>query len=289
MRLTLSHQTHYRYARPVSISHQLLRLTPRNLVRQQVLSHAIRVTPEPASTTTRHDSFGNELTEIFIQDYHDELIINADASVEIGPLPEMLFDLSPAWEQVARDLRCPAHDGAWDAAAYGYPSPQIRLEGARAFAEAVFTPGKPLLRAAMDLAEKIYTEFDYQGGVTDVHTPVPNVLAAHQGVCQDFAHVAIACLRTHGLPARYVSGYLLTNTEPNVASLIGADASHAWYSVWCPEFGWVDFDPTNNLIPNQKHITLGWGRDYGDISPTTGFIHGGGMQQLEVAVKVNVS
>jgi transglutaminase-like putative cysteine protease len=289
MRLTLSHQTHYTYARPVSISHQLLRLTPRDLPRQQLLSHEIHVSPEPEATTTRQDSFGNELTEIFIQDYHKELIINAHAIVEIAPPAEFLFDLSPAWERAAEALQSPTHDGAFDAAAFGYPSPRIELAGARAFAETVFTPGKPLLRAALDLTEKIHAEFDYQGGVTDVHTPVPDVLAAGKGVCQDFAHVAIACLRTFGLPARYVSGYLLTNSEPNVTALVGADASHAWFSVWCPEFGWVDFDPTNNLIPNQKHITLGWGRDYGDISPTTGFIHGGGKQRLEVAVQISVS
>ena len=289
MRLTLSHRTHYTYAQPVSISHQLLRLTPRDLPRQQLQSHTIGVTPEPETTTTRPDSFGNELTQIFIQDHHRELIICAEATVDLAPPPDILFDLSPTWEWVVQAMADPTHDAAWEAAAYCYPSPRIEFGGARAFAETVFTPGKPYLRAAMDLTAKIYAEFDYQGGVTDVHTPVPAVLAARKGVCQDFAHVAIAALRAHGLPARYVSGYLLTNPDPNVASLLGADASHAWCSVWCPEFGWVDFDPTNNLVPDQGHITLAWGRDYGDISPTTGFIHGGGKQQLDVAVQVNVS
>jgi transglutaminase-like putative cysteine protease len=148
------------------------------------------------------------------------------------------------------------------------------------------TPGKPLLRLAMELTEQIHADFDYRGGVTDIFTPVPSVLEARAGVCQDFAHLGIACLRGWGLPARYVSGYLLTQPPHEQPRLTGADASHAWLSVWCPEFGWVDFDPTNNIQAQTEHITLGWGRDYSDVSPTRGYIRGGGAQQLKVAVDV---
>ena len=148
------------------------------------------------------------------------------------------------------------------------------------------TPGKPFLRMVMELTQHIYEEFEYQGGVTDVYTPVPEILAARRGVCQDFAHVGIACLRAYGLPARYISGYLLNQPPVGQTSLTGADASHAWFSVWCPEFGWVDFDPTNNMRARNEHITLGWGRDYSDVSPTRGFILGGGAQELVVTVEV---
>ena len=138
----------------------------------------------------------------------------------------------------------------------------------------------------MELTEQIYTDFEYRGGVTDVYTPIPEVLSSRAGVCQDFAHLGLACLRACGLPARYVSGYLLTQPAEGQPRLTGADASHAWFSVWCPEFGWIDFDPTNNVQAQTEHITLGWGRDYSDVSPTRGHIHGGGNQQLTVAVDV---
>jgi transglutaminase-like putative cysteine protease len=160
------------------------------------------------------------------------------------------------------------------------------VNGVHEYSAALFTAGKPVLRLAMELTEQIYRDFEYRGGVTDVYTPVPEVLKARAGVCQDFAHLGLACLRAHGVPARYVSGYLLTHPAEGQPRLTGADASHAWFSVWCAEFGWVDFDPTNNTQTQAEHITLGWGRDYSDVSPTRGFIRGGGQQQLVVAVDV---
>lgn len=283
-RLHLSHRTGFRYARPVSISHQLLRLTPRSFERQQVLSASIEVSPSPESTSWRTDAYGNRLTEIFVQSDHDELRIRAEAQVELLPARSILLDLSPAWEHVAAALQCPATEGAWEAVPFCYPSPQVAPAPALEFAAPLFPPGRPLLAATHALCEAIFSEFEYQGGITDVYTPIAEVLSARKGVCQDFAHLAIACLRAHGLPARYVSGYL--HNRRDGAQLAGADASHAWLSVWCPEFGWVDFDPTNNLMPSQEHITLAWGRDYGDASPTTGFLHGGGSQSLEVEVEV---
>ena len=283
-RLRLSHRTRFRYGRPVSISHQLLRLTPRSFDRQQLLSASIEVSPRPQSTVRRTDAYGNALTEIFVQRDHDQLCIQAEAEVELPPTRGILSDLSPPWEDAAAALRGPATDGAWEAAPFCYPSPQVRPAPAFEFAAPLFPPGRPLLAAAKALCEAIFSQFEYRGGVTDVYTPVAEVLEAGKGVCQDFAHLAIAGLRSHGLAARYVSGYL--HNRQDGAQLAGADASHAWLSVWCPEFGWVDFDPTNNLMPSQQHITLAWGRDYGDASPTTGFLHGGGSQKLEVEVRV---
>jgi len=281
----ITHRTSFSYAHPVATSYQLLHLTPRSFTKQQVLSADLQVEPAPGSTRQRQDYFGNTVTDLVIRKRHAALNITASAQVRVNRDETILLDLSPPWEQVVERLRAPDAQ-AWDAARFCFPSAQVDLAAARSYGAASFEPGRPLLRAAMSLTERIYREFDYQGGVTDVYTPVPDVLKARAGVCQDFAHVAIACLRAFGLPARYVSGYLLTQPPEGQARLTGADASHAWFSVWCPEFGWVDFDPTNNIRARNEHITLAWGRDYSDVSPTRGFIVGGGTQTLRVAVDV---
>ncbi len=286
MEYDLSHTTHYRYAHPVGTSHQLLHLTPRAFERQRVLASSIRIEPTPVSLVERDDYFGNRVTDMIIREAHTELAIVASARVDVQADQDILLDLSPPWEHVVEIVRIPTSQDAWDAGRFCFPSPQVSLSDARAYAGPLFTLGKPMLRLAMELTEQIFEQFDYQGGVTDVYTPVPTVLNARQGVCQDFAHVGIACLRSFGLPARYVSGYLLNQSANSETHLTGADASHAWFSVWCPEFGWVDFDPTNNMRAQNEHITLGWGRDYSDVSPTRGFIYGGGEQTLEVAVDV---
>jgi transglutaminase-like putative cysteine protease len=286
MEYQLTHETKYTYAHPVGTSHQLLHLTPRGFDQQQVLSSSMVISPEPVSWQKRDDYFGNSVTDVVIRDQHTVLKIISKANVIVQTDQEILLDLSPSWQQVAELVRVPTTPDAWDAARFCFPSPQIALGEARNYAAELFTPGKPLLRLAMELTEHIFRDFDYQGGVTDVYTPVPALLQARTGVCQDFAHVAIACLRAYGLPARYISGYLLNQPPPGQIRLTGADASHAWLSVWCPEFGWVDFDPTNNMRVKNEHITLAWGRDFSDVSPTRGFIHGGGAQTLEVGVDV---
>ncbi|MDH3640575.1 MAG: transglutaminase family protein [Gammaproteobacteria bacterium] len=286
MRYQIVHKTHYQYARPVGTSYQLLHLTPRAFAKQQVLSTQLLVEPTPISFEQREDYFGNPVTDIVIRNRHDTLEITSQAQVDVNAEEEMLLDLSPPWEQVAAAVRTPAGSDAWQAAQYCFASPQVAFEAAYQYAAASFNPGVPFLRVVESLTERIHREFEYQGEVTDAFTPVAEVLEAGAGVCQDFAHLAIACLRAFGLPARYVSGYLLTRPAHGQPRLTGADASHAWFSVWCPEFGWVDFDPTNNLRPQNEHITLGWGRDYSDVSPTRGFIHGGGDQQLSVSVDV---
>lgn len=286
MEYHIRHATQYLYEYPAGSSWQSLHLTPRQFARQRVADARIEVTPSPLNIAERTDFFGNPVTELFIRDPHGELVILAEANVTVLTSEEILLDLSPAWEQAAGLAREAASDDARDAGRYCFPSPQITLQGTRGYAGSLFTAGKPVLRLAMELTEQIYRDFDYRGGVTDVYTPVPDVLHARAGVCQDFAHLGIACLRAHGVPARYVSGYLLTQPAVGQPRLTGADASHAWFSVWCPEFGWVDFDPTNNIQARSEHITLGWGRDYSDVSPTRGHIHGGGVQRLHVAVDV---
>ena len=280
------HKTEFAYARPVASSYQLLHLTPRDTVNQRVLSTNLTVDPIPASFLQRADYFGNTVTDLVIRTEHDSLTITNEASIVVESTENILLDLSPPWELVAEMVAQPQTDDAWDAGRFCFPSPQVTLEHARTYIEPIMAPGKPLLRLAMELTQRIYEDFEYQGGVTDVYTPVPEVLGARQGVCQDFAHIGIACLRAFGLPARYISGYLLNQPISEKPRLTGADASHAWLSLWCPEFGWVDFDPTNNMRAQNEHIVLGWGRDYSDVSPTRGFIHGGGTQQLTVSVDV---
>ena len=282
----ISHTTHYEYEHPVGSSYQSLHLTPRRFSRQSVESSTITVTPSPLSIDQRTDFFGNQVTDLFIRDPHAELNIHSESTVNVQAHDDILLDLSPAWEQVAAIAQAPSGVAAREAGRLCFPSRQVTLGAARDYAASLFTKGKPLLRLAMELTERIYQDFEYRGGVTDVYTPVPSVLEARAGVCQDFAHLGIAALRAFGLPARYVSGYLLTKPPEGQPRLTGADASHAWFSLWCPEFGWVDFDPTNNIQAQSEHITLGWGRDYSDVSPTRGFIRGGGAQQLRVAVDV---
>lgn len=286
MEYRIRHTTHYTYAHPVGSSYQSLHLTPRQFARQSVDQATITVTPQPLSMDARTDFFGNPVTDLFIRDPHEALTILAESSVLVRTNDDIMLDLSPAWEHASLLAREARSDDAREAGRFCFPSPQITVSGARDYVAGLLTPGKPVLRLAMELTDKIHREFEYRGGVTDVYTPVPEILEARAGVCQDFAHLGIACLRAYGLAARYVSGYLLTQPAEGQPRLTGADASHAWFSVWCPEFGWVDFDPTNNIQAQAEHITLGWGRDYGDVSPTRGFIHGGGAQSLEVAVDV---
>ncbi len=286
MEYRISHRTHFTYEHLVGSSYQSLHLTPRSFDRQDVHRASISVSPTPLNQSERTDFFGNTVTDLFLRDPHGSLTIVAESNVVVHGNENVLLDLSPSWEVAAQAARSALTDEARAAGRLCFPSPHVMLDGAREYTAPLMTPGKPLLRLAMELTEQIYKDFEYNGGVTEIYTPVPEVLAARAGVCQDFAHLGLACFRAWGLPARYVSGYLLTQPPEGQPRLTGADASHAWFSVWCAEFGWVDFDPTNNIQAQTEHITLGWGRDYSDVSPTRGYIHGGGTQQLEVAVDV---
>jgi transglutaminase-like putative cysteine protease len=284
----VSHRTTFTYTQPVAISHHVLRLTPRAHPRQHCLQATLVINPEPSVRSDSKDYFGNPLTHLTIQTPHYQLIIEAKTLMDVTPPASMYLDQSPPWDQVIPHLQGPADTAILDAQQFMYDSPYITVDDATYdFAYDCFPPGRPLLAGVMDLTRRIFQEFTYEGGVTEVSTPVKDVLAARKGVCQDFAHLEIAALRSLGLPARYISGYLLTHPPEGQEKLVGADASHAWISIWSPDLGWVDFDPTNNLMPGDEHITLAWGRDYGDVSPVNGFMIGGGEHDLTVSVDVS--
>lgn len=289
-RYQVFHDTRYRYAAPVSLSQQLLHLWPRDCPWQRCLARELLIEPLPTRRSDGVDVFGNPLTRLAFERPHDELRVDARLQVEVLPRLPLSLLASPAWEQVVAAL---AFSGraldaeVLDACRYRVESPYVRIK--RQFAEFgadCFTPGLPLLEGAARLMGKIHGEFAFDAEATQVATPLTEVLERRRGVCQDFAHLMLACLRSRGLAARYVSGYLLTQPPPGQPRLIGADASHAWVSLYCPQNGWVDFDPTNDVLPSLEHITLAWGRDFADVSPLRGVILGGGSHDPEVRVTV---
>jgi transglutaminase-like putative cysteine protease len=281
------HRTTYRYEQAVSISHHVLHLTPRDCERQKVLTSDIDVDPEPAVRSDDVDYFGNRVTYLTLQEQHEALAIEARSRVEVIPPPEHVPGRTMPWEQVFPHLERAATPEALAVLQYAFDSAYTRA-GADVFAYAheSFAAGRPVLEAALDLTGRIARDFRYVSGATSVSTPVDAVFRSRQGVCQDFAHLELACLRALALPARYVSGYLLTRPPPGQPKRIGADASHAWLSLWCPGTGWADIDPTNDTVVRDEHVTLAWGRDYGDISPINGVIFGGGEHAIDVAVDV---
>lgn len=285
------HETRYSYEQPVRESHQLMRLQPRELPWQTCVSHRLRVSPDPARSQAFSDSFGNRIVAMHFETAHEELLVRSECWVELQPRSMPAMDSSPSWESVRDTLRYHAGTGLTpallEASAFMFESTDVRIK--RVFAEyamASFLPGRPLLAACDDLMRRIFDEFTFDPEATEVSTPVFEVFEKKRGVCQDFAHFMIACLRSLGLSARYVSGYLLTRPPPGRPRMIGADATHAWVSVFSPGFGWVDFDPTNAVWADLEHITIGWGRDFNDISPQRGIILGGGSHEPEIAVTV---
>jgi transglutaminase-like putative cysteine protease len=286
------HQTSYDYGGKVSLSQQQLHLSPRILAWQQIIEQRIDVTPVPTWRRDGLDAFGNPVTWIAFHVPHDSLLISSAMTVEVTPhLPEHL-ETSIPWEELRDRLAYnaePLHSDDFDATRFLFESAHVRVKHELAdYAADCFPPDTPVLVGAQALMAKIFKEFTFDPEATTVSTPVMEVLEKKRGVCQDFAHLMIACLRALGLSARYVSGYLLTRPPPGKPRLIGADASHAWVSVYAPGFddNWVDFDPTNNLLPNTEHITIAVGRDFGDISPLRGIILGGGGAEPEVEVTV---
>lgn len=277
-----THITTYTYSEPVSICHNEVHLRPRSGYRQTLIDSSITVLPDPGHLFSRTDYFGNETTFFSIHEPHSRLIISADSMVEVRPATVVDPEATPAWEDVRAEVRAHRGAAALEAFQFVFPSQYVKAGPKFAsFAEPSFPAGRPLLKGLMDLSHRIFTQFRYDPRATTVATPVDEVLQARHGVCQDFAHVMIGALRAIGLPARYVSGYLRSN--PN---LVGAEESHAWVSAYCPGHGWLDIDPTNNLLPSEAHITLAWGRDYGDVTPVRGVALGGGEQLISVRVRV---
>lgn len=298
MRLHVVHETHYAYAPAVKTAQHQAHLVPASLPCQRLLSHQLTIDPEPAQRRAFTDSWGNAGCFFSLQAAHDQLRVVAESLVETQARPPLASAIS--WEAARERMRY-HREAHWDPATeFLFASPYVpRHEDFIAYARPSFTPGRPLLEAAQDLMRRIHREFAYRPQATDANTPARQALAMRQGVCQDFAHVMVGCLRSLGIPARYVSGYLLTEPLPGQPRLVGADASHAWASVYLPadddeDAGskagraagtWADLDPTNNRAPGEDYVTLAIGRDYGDIAPVRGVIHGG-AHTLRVAVTV---
>ena len=288
MLLSVVHETRYAYARPVLLSQQMLHLTPRVLARQGCSAHRIVIEPEPAELAHAEDYFGNPVTRALFTAPHEALRVRAESEVQVIPrAADPLAGASSSWESVRERLRSLEAPPLLEPTEFVFESPHVEIFGALAeYAASSFAPGGPLLAGAADLMRRIHADFEFDSTATSVATPLRAVLGQRRGVCQDFAHLMIGALRALGLPARYVSGYILTTPPPGHPRLIGADASHAWVSVYDPVAGWVDFDPTNDCLADDEHVTLGWGRDFGDVTPMRGVILGGGEQTLAVHVTV---
>lgn len=280
----ITHTSTYRYKSLVSYGNHAVYLTPRSLPRHRCLNHRLVVTPAPATLSERLDSFGNRERFFSVQTPHTELTIEARSKVKVGerkPFPKS----GRAWEEVVRITASDLSPETLAAYEFVFESPRIRTNREFAsYALQSFTPNRPLPEALLDLTARIHADFRFDSKATNVRTPPEEAFAKRHGVCQDFAHIQIACLRSLHLPARYVSGYLRTFPPPGRPRLIGADASHAWVSAYCPGLGWLDVDPTNNVAPSDGHVTLAWGRDYGDVSPVRGMILGGREHTLHVGV-----
>jgi transglutaminase-like putative cysteine protease len=285
MTYRIVHKTTYKYKHPVSFGNHAVYLTPRSELHHVRTWHELLLTPSPATQTERVDYFGNRVTFFTIQEPHEELEIEARSLVTVEATTPPWPQQSPPWNDVAAALPDSRIAEEIDAYQFIFESPRIRPgEDFAEYAAPSFPRGRPLAEAVLDLMSRIYREFHFDSKATNVRTPPEEVLDKRRGVCQDFAHLQIACLRSLNLPARYVSGYLRTYPPPGRPRLVGADASHAWLSVYCPGSGWLDVDPTNNLVPSESHVTVAWGRDYGDVSPVRGVILGGRDHKLDVAV-----
>lgn len=279
------HRSTYKYRTAVSVGNHVACLKPRALAPHQLVRNEIAIHPAPATRTDRVDYFGNCLCFFTVQEPHKELVVEARSEVVIAENTTPWPQPAAAWEEVVASLPGDISREGLEAYQFVFESPRIRIRPEfAAYALQSFTPGRPLTEALLDLTARIHSDFRFNSKATNVRTPAEEVFRKRHGVCQDFAHVQIACLRSINLAARYVSGYLRTYQAPGRPRLVGADASHAWVSAYCPGSGWLDVDPTNNVVPSDGHVTLAWGRDYGDVSPLRGLVLGGGAHSLQVAV-----
>jgi transglutaminase-like putative cysteine protease len=288
MNYTITHKTTYTYFEPVSLCHNIIRLVPRTTDKQVCENTTVMIYPQPDMLDEYEDFFGNKVIYFSIEKEHRELTVNVTSEIEkrfsaerviyshqavtIEKVRQELLDLKGVFNEIRQ---------------YIFETPMTAWnEEIKAYALQSFAPGKSVFVATEDLMHRIYADFEFKPGFTTIATPLSVVMEQRKGVCQDFAHFAIACVRSAGLAARYVSGYIETISPAGEEKLIGVDASHAWFSVYIPNLGWIDFDPTNNVIPADQHITIGWGRDYADIAPFKGIIISSGQHELEVAVDV---
>ncbi len=296
MKYRITHTTTYNYSQAVGLCQNEARLQPRNFWRQHCEASYFEITPTPMDYREMTDYFGNRLAYFAIQQPHKQLIVTAISEVSLFPGQQVSASSKPlSWQYVAdlfanvytQELTRQQMQALLDAKQYVLDSPMINTSAELAdYARPSFVPDRSLLEVVTDLMQRIYRDFTYDPTSTTIATPLSEVLAQRRGVCQDFAHLAIACLRCFGIPARYISGYLETTPVNGKPRLVGADASHAWFAVYIPDIGWVDFDPTNNKMPYDQHITLAWGRDYADVTPLKGIAFGGGQHSLSVSVDV---
>ncbi len=290
-RYRVVHRTTYHYKSPMTDGYTVAHLLPRDTPRQRVAQAAIRVTPEPSELDEHVDPFGNRVSQFGVHHPHDALVVEAESIVDVDD-PAPITDVA-AWNDVAARVDGLRGDDAIEIGPFRARTRFVDIDrvGAElaAIAYASFTPGRAIAEAAQDLCHRIFTGFTYDPTATDVSSPLVDVLTSRRGVCQDFAHLAAGCLRSIGLAARYVSGYIETNPPPGRERVVGADASHAWCSVWVPSAGWIDFDPTNDHFPTRRHVTVAWGRDYADVTPVRGVVIGPSRAQtLDVAVDVEL-
>lgn len=288
MRYRLLHRTKYTYEGAVTVSHHMARLAPRNLPGQRCPWHELAIHPVPVGRGVHLDSYGNVTQYFEIEGKHEVLEVISRSLVEVLPTFHPVARATPPWEVVRDACQMEKLTPGSEAGAFRFASPMVPLgEEFANYARPEFAPGRPVLEAVLGLTQRIFRDFKFDPRATEVSTPVSEVLKKRAGVCQDFAHLMLACVRSLGLPGRYVSGYLETAPPPGKTRLTGADASHAWVSVFCGEgAGWIDTDPTNNLLPGERHITVAWGRDFSDVSPLRGVTLGAGGQRLAVAVDV---
>lgn len=286
------HKTVYGYSVPVTLSHHIARLKPRETPYQHILARSITMTPEPSFQSDETDTFGNTSTFLIAETPHNEMTIVSDFTAQITPPVYPDPAQTPSWEETKALLSFPNTPELLAAGEMTAPSCFVPLSAEiKAYAAPSFTPGRPVLESAEEIMRRIYRDFTYDSSATSIATPINETLAMKRGVCQDFAHVGIACLRSFGLAARYVSGYIRTRRaaeaeQKGEIEMIGGDASHAWFSVYVPSFGWVDLDPTNNMYMRSEHLTVGWGRDFDDMSPVKGIMTGGGTHTIAVDVSV---
>lgn len=290
MKYRVRHITEYTYGAPVSLCYNMAHLLPRDTQNQQCTNQKIQINPPPVYQNDGEDYFGNQTFYFSIQEAHKKMVVDVTTDFFITPLNvlELPMQSTITCGELRSLLNEPNTPELRMAKEYLLDSPQIRYsEELKAYADSTFIDNKPVLQAALDFTHKIFTEFKFDPHTTTVATPLEQVLEQRSGVCQDFAHLAIGCLRSVGIPARYMSGYLETLPPPGQEKLVGADASHAWFAIFIPELGWIEFDPTNDLMPSDQHIVTAWGRDYSDVTPLQGVIfEGGGSQQLAVSVDV---
>ncbi len=285
MKYRIRHVSSYHYSAPVSVCHNFLMLTPREGGRVHSLSHRLVIRPTPLFSSRRTDSFGNTVHSFAIEENHRQLAVTATSHVDVAEArpPEK----TPPWETVVGGVVAQTDPDWLEACRFAFDSPRIsRAPEFADYAIASFVPERPILDAAFDLTKRIHEDFEYDKAATSVGTPTREAFDIRKGVCQDFAHVQISCLRSLGVPARYVSGYLRTVSRPGQPRIVGADQSHAWLAVYCGAAGWVEVDPTNACLSSQDHIPIAWGRDYDDVVPVKGVVLGGGDHQLSVSVDV---